>query len=535
MKAGSRAPERRAPASAARVRRLIRPAIALLVLALFAFPVVYLAWSVLDEGGEVLDVLQGRRTAGPLGRSLLIATLSALAAGLVGTLIAWSVARTDLPGRRVWRLLAPLPLVIPSFVGATAVRFAFGPGGLIPFVPRLDGFWGALVVLVVFTYPYVYLPVAARLSVSPPSLEEAARLLGSRAPKVFRTVTWPQIRGPVVAGSLLVFLYALSDFGAVSIMRYDTLTRAIFSSRLSDPTTSLTLGFLLALIALVVAAAERSMAGRQHIEVTSGAARPPRFALGRVRPLVGVGIGLVVTVGLIAPLAGFIAWWVRGSMVGGEGIVGMLQGLADLAGPAFNSAIAGIVAAVVAVATMLPIALFHRSRGSAIARAGGLLTSATFALPGLVVALAIVFWVVRAPESLFILYQTFPLLIAAYVINFGAQALRATADAVEALPEVLSEAAGTLGADPRRRFRSIQLPLLMPGITAGGGLVLLSVLKELPATLLLAPIGFDTLATRIWNSAEEGFLANAGVASLVLIGLSGMLTWLLVLRGQPAD
>jgi iron(III) transport system permease protein len=106
---------------------------------------------------------------------------------------------------------------------------------------------------------------------------------------------------------------------------------------------------------------------------------------------------------------------------------------------------------------------------------------------------------------------------------------------VQSLPASLSEAAGTLGAGPRRRFLTVQLPLLVPGLTAAGGLILLSVLKELPATLLLAPIGFQTLATKIWGAAGEGFLADAGAASLVLIALSGVLTWALVLRRDDAS
>jgi len=102
--------------------------------------------------------------------------------------------------------------------------------------------------------------------------------------------------------------------------------------------------------------------------------------------------------------------------------------------------------------------------------------------------------------------------------------------ALDSMSRNVTEAAGTLGAGPARRFFTIELPLMAPGLAAGAGLVMLSVLKELPATLLLAPIGFDTLATRIWHAAEDGFLADVGAASLALILLSGILTWLLVLR-----
>ena len=167
----------------------------------------------------------------------------------------WLVARTDLAGKRLWRVVLPLPLVIPSFVGATALLSAFGRGGLVPFLPRIEGFWGAFIVMTLLSYPYVYLPVLARLSTTVPTLEETARLLGTRPGRTLTRVVLPQIRDTVAAGTMLVFLYGLSDFGAVAVMRYDTIIRAIFSSRLFDRVTSLTLGLVLAVLALSVAVA----------------------------------------------------------------------------------------------------------------------------------------------------------------------------------------------------------------------------------------------------------------------------------------
>ena len=207
---------------------------------------------------------------------------------VLGTTLAWLVTRTDLPGRRLWRVVLPLPLVIPSFVGATALLSALGPGGLVPFAPRIEGYWGAFLVLTLLGYPFVYLPVAARLSTTSPSLEEAARLLGDRPMHTVRKVVLPEIRDTVAAGGMLVFLYGLSDFGAVALMRYDTITRAIFSSRLFDRATSLTLGLLLAVLALAVVIVERTSIPRRRVGPTMGK-RQVRYRLGRVRAL---GLGL---------------------------------------------------------------------------------------------------------------------------------------------------------------------------------------------------------------------------------------------------
>jgi iron(III) transport system permease protein len=121
------------------------------------------------------------------------------------------------------------------------------------------------------------------------------------------------------------------------------------------------------------------------------------------------------------------------------------------------------------------------------------------------------------------------------VVHFGAQSLRSTQASLDAVGTRFDEVAQTLQADQKRRLRTIDVPLMMPGVLAGGGLVMLSVMKELPATLLLAPLGFETLSTRIWNAAEDGFLAEVGVTSLLLILVSAVLTWTFVLRTEVED
>ena len=152
-----------------------------------------------------------------------------------------------------------------------------------------------------------------------------------------------------------------------------------------------------------------------------------------------------------------------------------------------------------------------------------------FALPGLVVALSLVFWTLNAPGAA-ALYQTIPVLVFAYVVHFGAQSMRAAQVSVGGIPRRMDDAARTLGAGRARRFVTIDVPLMLPGLLAGAGLVLLSAMKELPATLLLRPTSFETLAVRIWDAQEGGFLGEVGLASTVLVLGSALLTWLLVVR-----
>jgi iron(III) transport system permease protein len=178
---------------------------------------------------------------------------------------------------------------------------------------------------------------------------------------------------------------------------------------------------------------------------------------------------------------------------------------------------------------VLPVAYLTTRYGGRTGALANALVVAGFALPGLVIALAVVFWALRAP-LVGGLYQTFPLLVFAYVVHFGAQAMRASQVAVGSVPRRLDDAARVLGADRWRRLRSVELPLMLPGLVAGGGLVLLSTMKELPATLMLRPTEVETLAVHVWRARETAAWADTGLSAIVLVALSALLTWALVLR-----
>lgn len=509
---------------------------------LFATPVVYLVSRTVGEGTDIVGEVASSRTLVPLRNTLLLATSVTVSTMVLGTATAWLVARTDVPGRRLWRVLLPLPLVFPSFAGALALVAAVAPGGLLAgllgadAVPSFDGFDAAFITLTLFTYPYVHLPVSARLRGLPPSLEESARLLGRSPASVFVSVVLPQAAPTIAAGGLLSFLYVVSDFGAVSLTRFDTLTRVIYASRLFDRERAFTLALLLAVIAMAVVAAERWVA-RRPVAVAPTAARPRRAVpLGRWRWPAAAALGAVVTAALLTPAASLLHWTIRGMSARGGSRIDLGPDLAELARPALITAGVACVTALAGVAVVLPVAyLVARWAGPT-----GSVTQAVvvggFALPGLVVALAVSSLVLDVP-GLGALHQTLPVLVFAYCVHFGAQSLRSATVSVAAVSRRYDEAARTLGAARWRRFVGIELPLMAPGLLAGGGIVLLSTMKELPITLLAAPlrlepfgVRFQTLATVIWNDAEDGFLAHAGLASLVLVAVSGVLTWWLVIR-----
>jgi iron(III) transport system permease protein len=368
--------------------------------------------------------------------------------------------------------------------------------------------------------------VRGSLARQDPALEEAARTLGRSAWSTFARVTLPQTRPALAAGGLLVALYCLRDFGAVSIMRFDSFTRVIFTQyRAFDRSSAAAYALVLVAIALILAAAELRLAGRA---TDTGASRrvrrrPGVVALGRWRwPALALCCA-VVTLGLLLP-AGVLAYWsMRAGWLGWSS--------AELWADAGRSALASLLGAGATLGACLPIAwLAVRSEG----RASRLVERTSllgFALPGIVVALA---FVSIGARWLGPLYQTLPLLIAAYVVLFLPQGVGAARGAFLQIHPNLEESARSLGRRPLQVVREITLPIAAPGLWAGFGLIFLTAMKELPATLLLGPIGFSTLATSLWSSVSEAYFAEAAAPALLLVMVSAVpMRWLL--QRSPGD
>ncbi|MGH9154732.1 MAG: ABC transporter permease, partial [Acidimicrobiales bacterium] len=226
---------------------------------------------------------------------------------VVGVGVAWLVERTDLPARRTLALAATLPLVVPTYVGALAVKAAFGPAGLVGEVPGLLGFRGATLTLGLSTYPYVLLMARSALAGADPALEEVARSLGDSGLAVARRVVLPVVRPAMAAGGLLVFLYVLSDFGAVSILQFDTVTRGIFleyRSLSADRAPAAVLGVVLVALTLVAVLGGRAVAGRAAPARAVAGRAPPRLVrLGRWRWPAAAAVAAVVTAGVGVPVA----------------------------------------------------------------------------------------------------------------------------------------------------------------------------------------------------------------------------------------
>jgi iron(III) transport system permease protein len=432
--------------------------------------------------------------------------------------------RTDLPGRKLWTLLTPLPLVVPSYVGAYLFVSALGPRGLlqgwlegplgITRLPDIYGFPGALLVLTLLNYPFVLLSLRAALQRLDPALEEAARSLGKNPWQTFWRVTFPQLRPSLAAGGLLVLLYVLRDFGAVAVMRYNTFTRVIYVQYQNsfDRSAAAALSILLVALSLLVLAAELRWRGRASHHT---AARTPKkaavVALGHWRWPALCFCGLIVGLALLLP-AGILIYWLLRGLLSGE-VLGSLW-LASR-----NSILASAMAALLAVAAALPIVILDVRRPSVGSRLLERISYIAFALPGIVVALAMVFFGANfAPW----IYQTLPMLGLAYLVLFLPQAIGAVRNSMLQAHPSMEEAARSLGKSPPEVFRRITLPLVRPGLASAAAMVFLTTMKELPATLILAPIGFKTLATSVWSAVSEAFFAQAAAPALLLILASSL-------------
>ncbi|MFH5824448.1 ABC transporter permease [Georgenia sp. AZ-5] len=489
---------------------LLVPAALAVVVALL--PLGYLVVRTAEAGWPaVWDTLWRERTLWLVLRSLGLAAAVTAASVVVGLGLAWLTTRTDLPGRRAWAVVAALPLAVPSFVAAYA---------WVSVVPQVAGFFGTWLVLTACTYPYVYLPVAAALRRSDPALEEVARSLGRGAWRTYLTVTARQVRPAVAAGALLVALYALSDFGTPSLLRYDVFTRVIHTSyRASfDRTPAAVLSLVLVVLTVAITVAEARSRGRaEHARLGSGSARSPRTVrLGRGRPLALLGAGAVAAVSLGYPAAVLAYWVTRGRSAGVE-----LERLVPAGAATLWVALLGAVAATaLAVPVGILAARFPHRGGRLVEHA----TYAGHALPGIVVALALVFFGARYAQPI---YQRTPLLVLAYAVLFMPAAIGAVRSAVAQSPRSMEEIARSLGHRPLAVLRRVTVPLAGPGIAAGFALVMLTVMKELPATLLLRPTGVDTLATRLWTETGVGAYAAAAPYAVTLVLLAAVPTFVL--------
>ncbi|MDX1412730.1 MAG: iron ABC transporter permease [Candidatus Promineifilaceae bacterium] len=515
------------------------------VVALILTVPLYLIMRMVGSGREAAQLLVKASTLQILNNTILLAAAVTAAAILIALPVAWLTTRTDLPGRRIWTILSALPLVLPSYVAAYLFATILAPKGMVqqflePLtglerMPSLVGFPGAFMVLTFITYPYILLTTRAALQRMDPAMVEAARSLGSSPWQAFRRVTFPALRPAIIAGSILVTLYVLRDFGAVTMWQYSTFTRVIYNRYLSYRLdTAAALAFTVVVVTVIILFIEFQARGSMRYDrLSSGAVRPQRkVALGHWKWPALFFLGVLITVTLILPLTGLSVWLWRGLSQDSSILFSSVENSSfelfiQITAAAWNSLSVSLIAAILLAFIALPISILVVRYPSRLTHLFERVTHLSYALPGLVVALALVFFGIQYTQSL---YQSTPMLLAAYLVLFIPQAVGSQRVAMMQISPRLEEAGRSLGKRPWTVFRRITFPLMRPGILAGAALVFLTCMKELPATLILSPMGFSTLATQIWANINEAFFARAALPTLLLLLLSSLPLAVLTLR-----
>jgi iron(III) transport system permease protein len=488
--------------------------LSLLVAAMLALPLVFLVTEATSAGfGTVWHLVWRSLTATLLWNTVRLTVVVTFLCAVVGTLAAYGVERTDLPGRRIWAVLVVVPFAIPDFV------VSFGWSSLLTWV---QGFRGAVLVMTLSVYPLVYLPVAASLRGADPGQEEIARSLGTGRLATFWRVTLGQARRAILGGCLLVALVILAEYGAFEILGYRTFTTEIFTELGVgfDTASACALSLVLVALSLVVLGGEVAARGGGRVSRSGPGARrlAGRVRLGRATAPVLLAYVLLAAAALGVPVFSAVYWIF-------EGGASYLTG-ASLGSAALHSAGYGAAAAVVATAMALPVALLVVRRPGRLHLLLERSTLLVLAMPGVVIALALVYFCEQDAGG--VLYQSAPLLVLAYALMFFPLALVGVRASVLQAPVALEEVAGSLGLRRWQVLWRVTLPLVAPGLGAAFCLVFLSAATELNATLILIPTGAQTLATQFWGYQQNLAYGQAAPFALVIIAVAALPSYLLV-------
>lgn len=464
---------------------------------------------------------------------------------VLGVSLAWLTSLCDFPGRRFFDWMLMLPLAIPAYVLAfvalglldysgpvqTALRALFGRDGY--WFPPVRSSGGVIAVMVLVLYPYVYMLARSAFLTQGRGTLEAARILGLGPWSAFFRVALPMARPAIVAGTSLALMETLADFGTVAVFNYDTFTTAIYKAwfGLFNLQAASQLASLLLLMVALTLMAERRLRGRARFYEGSRSAQPRRIRLRGWRAgLAILAAGSVFVIAFLVPVLQLVFWaWdvIRDDL--DSRYLNLL----------FNTLSLGISAALITVTGALILAFARHHSGDRLTRAAVGISTLGYALPGSVLAVGIMLSFTGIDNFFQSLGRSLGLqstgqllggtivgLLLAYLVRFLAVAFGPIDSALERIRPSVPEAAHSLGAVPGEVLRRVYLPLLRPGLLTASLLVLVDVMKEMPATLLLRPFGWETLAVRIYEMTSEGEWERAALpaVSLVLAGLLPVIT-----------
>lgn len=500
--------------------------------------VVLLALAASPAGGwDTLAHLATTVLPASLLNSVLLSLVVLAVVLVIGIGCGWLVAAYEFPGRSVLGWALVLPLAMPAFVLAygytdfldtsgplqTWLRDATGWRVRTYWFPDVRSLPGAGLFLGLALYPYVYMLARNAFAERSPSLAEAARSLGLSVRAAWWRVTWPVARPAVAAGCALVLMETLADFGVVSYFGVDTLTAAIYRSwqGLGDRIAAARLAFALLGLVGVLAWAER----RQRVQMRfyARAVRPaPRVTLAGWRGWRALALGaLPVVFGFVLPAALLVRAWVGAELPIDPRLAGWVRNSVVLAG----------TATLLILPVALVVAYAMRVVGNRVVSVAVTMACAGYALPGVVIGVGLMAWVGLVDRALgaMLVGGTVAAVIYAYGVRFFSIAYQGLEAALARISPSMDQSARSLGLSPLEVLRDVHWPMLRPSLAGAALLVFVDCLKELPATLVLRPFDFDTLAVGAYHFAADERLAEAAAPSLLIVA-AGLVPVLLLSR-----
>lgn len=471
-----------------------------LVSAISIIPIVYLFVRASDKPiSEIIQLLLRQKTLEVLTTTILMVVCVVAITVFFGVAIASGLHFIQLPFRRLLIIPTVLPLAIPSYI------FTYT---WISLIPSFSGFAAAVFILSITTLPYIILVTLAGLRSLDGSQIEVARSLGLNYRQTFFRVVFPQIRGHVSAGALLAGLYTLSDFGAVSLLNVETLTVSIQNmySASYDRSAAAIISFVLIAFSVLFVFGEESIKSKsanvQIVKVLS-----TRNSLIRKGSLQVTVISAVILYGAVAVVIPFYVLLTR--FFSNPAAIDWRA----LLTATISTITVAAMGAIIALILSAPLGVLLSGKVTSFGRVAERVILVGHALPGVVIGLALV----SLGSKLGALYQTTFLLAFAYALLFLAKALASMSSSLSRVPSSVKEVAATLGMSQWSIVRKVIVPIAAPGIGLGTVLVFLTAMKELPATLMLRPTGFETLATQIWSSTSINRFNEAAPFALILV------------------
>lgn len=499
--------------------------LALFIVFFITAPTIFIVYNAFTIDAEIWIRLYETRLKFLLVNTLKLILGVGVIVLILGTLCAWIITRYEFWGKGFWQIALLLPITIPGYIMAYAYTSINSPAS--PFgkllsdlsgtitVPSLTPFLGAVLVLSFINYPYVYLLARASFLAQTESHEELARIYGLKGFRKLWKVNFSSALPGIMAGLALALMEVLSDFGTVSLLRYPTFTEAIYRQMTGrfDPYGASALSSVLLSLTILLVGIERYFRERGYYHTITGNFRPLVSKKLGFWGSTGLNVVLlfITTLSFFLPVSILLYWTVKC----------ILEGLFDsrLVGFTLNTLIVSGLGALLASILAFPIAYFYTRGQGLVPKLIYHFGTVGYGLPGPVIAVALLFILKTFSPSLIGHFLILPF---AYVVRFLPVAVQSQKTSLTSVSKSMEEVGVTLGAGFLKIFRKIIFPLTAPGFLTGTLLVFVDAMKELPATLMLRPLAFDTLAVRVYNDAVESLWESASLPALLIV-ISGFL------------